>query len=79
MFEDSHNTLKYANRAKCMKIDPKVVRLREQAVAWPAREKAIRMQVSRRGGGEKGRGRERRSWFLDAPGSWGRRCMRPPS
>ena len=44
MFEDSHNTLKYANRAKCMKIDPKVVRLREKEVAWPQREENIKMQ-----------------------------------
>jgi len=44
MFEDSHNTLKYANRAKCMKIDPKVVRLREQSVAWPEREKNMLKQ-----------------------------------
>ena len=44
MFEDSHNTLKYANRAKCMKIDPKVVRLREKEIAWPQREKNIKKQ-----------------------------------
>ena len=45
MFEDSHNTLKYANRAKCMKIDPKVVRLRERDMAWPEREKNIKRQA----------------------------------
>ena len=44
MFEDSHNTLKYANRAKCMKIDPKVVRLRERDMAWPEREKNMKRQ-----------------------------------
>ncbi|GMH54382.1 hypothetical protein TrRE_jg6810, partial [Triparma retinervis] len=46
MFEDSHNTLKYANRAKCMKIDPKVVRLRERDMAWPEREKNMKRQSS---------------------------------
>jgi hypothetical protein len=44
MFEDSHNTLKYANRAKCMKIDPKIVRLREQNMAWPLREQHMHAQ-----------------------------------
>ncbi|GMI01896.1 hypothetical protein TrLO_g8118 [Triparma laevis f. longispina] len=44
MFEDSHNTLKYANRAKCMKIDPKVVRLQERDLAWPEREKNLQRQ-----------------------------------
>ena len=44
MFEDSHNTLKYANRAKCMKIDPKVVRLKVREMAWPQREKNINRQ-----------------------------------
>ena len=44
MFEDSHNTLKYANRAKCMKIDPKVVRLKERDLAWPEREKNLQRQ-----------------------------------
>ena len=48
MFEDSHNTLKYANRAKCMKIDPKVVKLRERDLAWPEREKNIMKQNSER-------------------------------
>ena len=47
MFEDSHNTLKYANRAKCMKIDPKVVRLRERDMAWPEREKVRRRRGRR--------------------------------
>ena len=42
VFEDSHNTLKYANRAKMIKIKPGEVRLLTQEVPWHEREARLK-------------------------------------
>jgi Kinesin motor domain len=45
MYDDSHNTLKYANRAKDIKVAPRAAAGEKESAAWPAREARLQREV----------------------------------